>query len=256
MLTAFGYILTGLAAGFFGGLLGVGGGFLKVPILTLVFGMHMHAARAVSLVSNVFIAAVAAQRYRRKKMIVFPIVFRIFGWAMGAALLGVMLGDVLSEQVTKRIFALFILWVFIDILRPRRQTIDKPGSSKKRGMAKEASVGASMGFMAGLLGIGGGVIAVPLGRRVLGLPMKNAVACSVALIIPSSFVAAVLCMYNGVQMGHFSWSEPLLVCLYLVPSSMVGAQLGAYTSMRIRADYLRYIFAAIQPIIFFKMWFG
>ncbi len=255
MLTEFGYFITGLVAGFFGGLLGVGGGFLKVPILTLVFGMHMHAARAISLISNVFIAAAAAHRYWRGKMIIFPIVWRVMSWAVVAALAGVMLGDHLDERLVKRLFALAILWVVIDILRPGRGD-EEPLRRARPGTAREAAVGGPMGFLAGLLGIGGGVIAVPLGRRVLGLPMKNAVACSVALIIPSSFVAAVLCVRNGVSMGHFDISLPLVVNLYLVPGAVLGAQLGALTGLRIKSRYIRYIFAAIQPVIFYKMWFS
>ncbi len=255
MLTEFGYILTGLIAGFFGGLLGVGGGFLKVPILILVFGMQMHIVRAVSLISNVFIAAAAAQRYWRKDMIIFPVVLRVMGWAMAAALAGVMLGDVLDEKVIRRVFALFLVWVFVDILRPRRGD-EKVARRARSDRVGEAAVGGPMGFMAGLLGIGGGVIAVPLGRRILGLSVRNAIACSVALIIPSSLVASVLCVYNGVRLENFSLGQPLLVCLYLVPGSIVGAQLGAYVSLRINSRYIRYIFAAIQPIVFYKMWFG
>ncbi len=255
MLTEFGYILTGLIAGFFGGLLGVGGGFLKVPILILIFGTQMHLARAVSLISNVFIAAVAAQRYWRKDMIVFPVVLRVMGWAVAAALAGVMLGDALDEKVIKRVFALFLVWVFVDILRPRLGD-EKFARQVKPGRVEAAAVGGPMGFMAGLLGIGGGVIAVPLGRRILGLPVRNAIACSVALIIPSSLVAAVLCVYNGVRLESFSLGQPLLVCLYLVPGSIVGARLGVYTSLRINVRYIRYVFAAIQPIVFYKMWFG
>ena len=255
MLTGIGYLLTGLVAGFFGGLLGVGGGFLKVPILCLVFGMHMHAARAISLISNVFIAAAAAHRYHGKKMIVYPVVWRVMGWAMAAALLGVALGDSLDERLIKRIFAVFILWVFVDILRPKRGDDAKIGRERP-GVLREACVGGPMGFLAGLLGIGGGVMAVPLGRRVLGLPVKNAIACSVALIIPSSFVAAALCVRNGVQLGRFELALPFAVNLWLVPGAIVGARLGAGVALRVKSRYLRYVFAALQPVIFYKMWFS
>lgn len=108
-------------------------------------------------------------------------------------------------------------------------------------------IGATAGFLSGLLGIGGGVIVVPGLVLLIGLSQHSAAATSVATIVATS--AAGLYAFSG--NGTVSWSTAGVVFL----GAAVGAYLGARLIDRIPEHWLAGVMAAVMAIASIRMWF-
>jgi uncharacterized membrane protein YfcA len=131
-----------------------------------------------------------------------------------------------------------MLWSGISVMRGRKGAPaadeDEAASSERPSIAVLGAVGAGAGFVAGLLGVGGGIVLVPAMTGVLRVPMKRAVASSLVGVaifsIPALITHAVL--------GHIDWSFALPLMAGVVP----GARLGARFTLRQSDRSVRRIF--------------
>jgi len=109
-------------------------------------------------------------------------------------------------------------------------------------------IGLSSGFLGGLIGVGGGIIMVPLFRLVAGLDMQKAVGTSLAIMAPMAIVGALTKARSGHwDAGSFLWAVGL---------AMAGGWLGATYGNSLRSELLQKIFAAflvgVGVYMFFK----
>jgi hypothetical protein len=105
-------------------------------------------------------------------------------------------------------------------------------------------LGALMGTLSGLLGIGGGVVVVPGLVMVLGLEMKKAIAISLAVIMPVAFSGVV----NHLREGNMTFAD-LKPAIAIVVAGMIFAAVGAWLSKQLPADHLKKIFGILLLII-------
>ena len=121
-------------------------------------------------------------------------------------------------------------------------------------------VGAATGFSAGLLGIGGGVIAVPLLRRVCRLPLRDCIATSSAAICLSSLVGAI--QKNAAIAGWtgatglapgLDVTDSLKLAAIVTPMAIVGAVVGASLTHRLPLNAVRVAFIAIMSLAAWQM---
>ncbi len=114
-------VVGGAAAGLFGSLLGLGGGLLLVPLLTLAFGVPLREAVAVSLVAVIVTSTAGAGVYLRRHVanLRLGMVLELFT-AMGA-LAGGLIAFVLDEQVLAGLFAVVLTWVAVSMIRQGRR---------------------------------------------------------------------------------------------------------------------------------------
>ena len=110
-------VALGVAAGFVSGLLGVGGGILFVPALTLVVGLDQHGAEATSLLAIIPVAAVGALRQRRYGNLRTRDALLIGGLAAAGTVAGVALANALPERTLEVSFALLVLVVAAQLAR-------------------------------------------------------------------------------------------------------------------------------------------
>jgi uncharacterized membrane protein YfcA len=102
-------------------------------------------------------------------------------------------------------------------------------------------VGAIMGFAAGLLGIGAGIIAVPLLQRLCRLPLRQAIATSAAAMCLTAIVGAVL--KNATLWEHdLSMSDSLMIAACLIPTAIAGSYLGAGLTHSLPLQWVRVAF--------------
>ena len=274
-------IIIGLLGGLAGGLFGVGGGIIVIPLLTIVFGSDPNAFQAASLISAIFVSAGAIPRHVRAK----AIHWRFAMHAAGASLVTVMLGVWLSNAITnpvvlERIFAVFLAYVAAfeawKIIQARRTagavrpdqadhpSAAAPATADPAGDARvgpQASIiGGIMGIMAGLLGLGGGVVAVPLIRAMTRFPLRDAIATSSAMIIVTVVVAAVL------KVGSIYIMDPppgvtaqerltytLILAGLLAPGGLVGARIGAQWMHKLPLKPLAAAFAIVCLLLAIRM---
>ncbi len=255
------FVLTGLLAGSFGGLLGLGGATILVPALTLGFGLPVHMAIAVSLISNVFVSITSAIGYYRRGLIHRkPVLLMNLGSIAGIGI-GTFIATRSPDDVIKVLFGLFLLFLiaeavvryFAEVARKISRVVED-GMLEPTGLrsAEYSVLGFIMGVLGALLGIGGGAIAVPVQNVLFRIPLRNAIANSLATIIVSASIGAVL--YFVLASGHlFSAPEALLTAAAVVPGSVAGAHASTVISDRVPTRYIKFIFYVAILYIAYNM---
>lgn len=186
LISSLGALTLGAALGFFGGVFGIGGGIIAVPILVLGFGMEQATAQGTALVMMAPNLLVAWWRYARRNpeglgrgALAVATVATLTTW--GAA----MLAHDLDAELLRLLFCGFL--VLLGVLQvPARPEQPCPARLQTRWLPV---VGLAGGGSMGLLGIGGGLVATPLLTGLFGLGQRAAQSISLALVTPSSAAA-------------------------------------------------------------------
>lgn len=184
-------IVVGVAAGFLSGLFGVGGGILMVPALVLLLGMEQRRAHATSLTAILPIAVSGTVGYAVEGSIDWPVAAAL---TVGAAGLGAVIGTHLLHVVPRRALAFCFAGVLaLTAARLVLDTSDAAGRGDLTALSVALLVvtGVATGTLAGLLGVGGGIIAVPIMVLGVGLPAAVAKGTSLAMVVPTSIVGTI-----------------------------------------------------------------
>jgi len=224
-------VAIGLVSGVLAGLFGVGGGILMTPGIQVLLGAPPIVALATPLPAIFPTALAGALAYRRGG----ELDTRAAAWLVGPGLVGAALGAWLTDLVDTNLLllvtALLLGWQAVAIIRDAR----RPGWREPREATPPilGGIGAVAGFVSGLLGIGGGLVMVPLLAGWLGMPLKRALGTSllviVALVVPGTIVHAAL--------GHIDWG----ICLALMVGGVPGARLGAALALGAKERTLRLV---------------
>lgn len=247
--------LLGLFAGLLGGLLGIGGSVIMIPGLVFLFArkpdVWQHLFQASAMAVNVAVAAPAAMRHAREGA-VRPDLFKILLPAAGVAIIiGVFVSDALDPILLRRIFAGFLLYV--GVVETRKFFSKDPefvSGDARITVPRGATVGGSMGFVAGLLGVGGGVLAVPLAQQLCRIPLRQAIGASASAMVLTAFVGATL-KFSTLHTHGLRALDALLVAIALAPTAILGSTLGASLTHRLPIDIVR---AALLVIILLAAW--
>jgi uncharacterized membrane protein YfcA len=224
-------IAIGLVSGVLAGLFGVGGGILMTPGIQVLLGTPAIVALATPLPAIFPTALAGALAYRRGGELDLRAAAWLVGPGLVAATVGAWLTDHIDTTLLLLVTALLLGWQAIGIIRDAR----KPGRREVREATAPilGGIGAIAGFVSGLLGIGGGLVMVPLLAGWLGMPLKRALGTSllaiVALVLPGTIVHAAL--------GHIDWG----ICLALVAGGVPGARLGAALALGAKERTLRMV---------------
>ena len=252
-------VLLGFGVGAFGTLVGAGGGFILTPILLLLYPHDSpKLLTAISLMAVFFNAASGTVAYARQRRTDFRsgVVFGV------ATVPGAIAGALLVSHVSRRVFdplmggtlAILALWLVIgekglrggklrerDWRRVHRQVIDARGKRYEYEvpLLQGAVLSVGVGFFSSFLGIGGGVIHVPLLVAVLGFPTHIATATS-------HFVLAVMTgtgTLTHLAAGSFQHGNGLRRGAALSVGVVAGAQLGARLSLRMSGRVIQWLLA-------------
>lgn len=215
--------VLGLVGGVLSGVAGVGGGLVFVPALVYAAGWNIKEAVAASFVIIIFSALSGTIRNARSED---PADWRsaaLFASTVApASLIGVFVSTISSSVVVQVAFAAVLLALAYPTARgsagPSEEGLKIP-------VALVLLAGVGIGALSGLVGVGGGVVMVPLMVLGLGLSTKQAVSTSLAVVLFTGVVASV-----GYAVAGFS------DFLSLVPL-VVGAMMGAWLGVRLR-DWL------------------
>lgn len=239
-------ILIGLASGALGGLLGIGGSIVMIPALTLLLGPNQQLYQAAAMIVNVAVAIPATVRHWRAGAVRVDVVARMLPFGVLMILIGVWASDALDALVLQRVFAVFLIYViFVNLRRLWRRAPEPMQGEQHATWFPAAVAGSVMGFAAGLLGIGGGILAVPLLQRVCVLPLRQCIACSSAAMCLTSAVGAArknatLTQHVNVQAETMlELADSLLIALCLAPTAIVGGFIGASLTHALPLDWIR-----------------
>jgi uncharacterized membrane protein YfcA len=261
--------ILGLFTGFLGGMLGVGGGIIVVPILVLAFNLVSREAAGTSLVMVMFTALSSTAVYYRQKRIDWKIGIAAASVTAPGALIGAYATQLFNSNTLAIIFGVALLLMAAAMIRRTFRRSNRPtrsfGSTETRSkfhgsvwrrrivdstgqiFQYDARIYSSLlllflgGLASGFLGIGGGLIVVPILAAYVGLPMHIAVATSMLTMI---FTAI-----SGVS-THILLGDVLIdYAIPLVIGILIGSQLGARIARRIKSANLERIFAIMVLVM-------
>lgn len=196
----------GAALGLFGGLFGIGGGIIAIPLLVLAFGMDQAVAQGTALVMMVPNLLIAWWRYNRRHPVALRTALQIGALASLTTWGVAHLATRLEPALMRAVFGTFLLLLALRLLVQQRAgpPIDAHSLLDIRLMPLVGIVGGSS---MGLLGIGGGLVATPLFTGWFGQRQTVAQSLSLALVAPSSLVA--LLTYSSAQRVDWAMGLPL-----------------------------------------------
>jgi hypothetical protein len=209
---------VGLVAGVLGGLVGVGGGVIMVPLMTEALKFRQQEAHGTSLVAVVFTAILGATIYLLHGSANISASAVLAGMALLTVRAGARCSSILPEAKLKGFFGLFLLAVSaLLILKPLLpRFVDGPAAAWVS-WAVLVLLGALTGFISGLLGVGGGIFMVPMMVLFAGIEQHTAQGVSLLAMIPASAVGA----WTHSRQGNLRTS--------LLPGLIVGVLCGVYT---------------------------
>ncbi|MBA4176770.1 MAG: hypothetical protein C0505_09445 [Leptothrix sp. (in: Bacteria)] len=245
-------LALGAVVGFLAGLLGIGGGMMMVPVMTLIFtqrgvdnGMAVKMAIATSMASILFTSMSSVHAHHRLGAVRWPIARAMApGIVAGGLLAGAGAFAILEGQGLALLFAAFIGYSAVQMMFDKKP---RPGRALP-GPWGQAGVGAGVGFASALLGAGGAFLSVPF-MTWCNVPPRHAVGTSAALGFPIALASTAGYVVSG-------WSLPpalpgSLGYLYLpglvivALASMALAPWGARTAQRIDVLALKRLFAVL-----------
>ena len=258
VLTSLAVFLVAISAGVMGSILGLGGGIILVPVLTLLFGIPMRTAVAASTVSIIATSTGAAVSFLQDRLSNVRVAMWLeMGTATGA-LTGALVAGYLNQRMLFILFGALLAYSGYSMLKARaaerpRQVVPDRISRRLRlgGSYQDQALGQHVeyqvtrsvpglilmyfsGAAAGLLGIGAGIFKVPAMDQVMGLPFKVSTATSNFMIGVTAASGAVVYFVRG--------DVDPLVTGPVVLGVLFGALVGARLMVRMKATTIRRLF--------------
>lgn len=243
-------LLLGTCTGFLAGLLGIGGGMLMVPFMTLILSargvdsaLAVKMAIATSMATILFTSISSVRAHHKRGAVRWEIVRTLApGIVLGGLLAGAGVFSLLKGTTLALVFAVFVAFSATQMLLDR-----KPAPTRQMpGTAGSLGAGSMIGFISGLVGAGGGFISVPF-MAWCNIAMHNAVATSAALGFPIALANTV-----GYVIGGWSMPSPLPGALgylwlpglaIIATASVTTAPLGARAAHAMNVKQLKKAFA-------------
>jgi hypothetical protein len=226
-------------------MVGLGGGLIFSPLF-VILGFAKSQAASISLFLNLIAAASAAFAYARKKMVDFSVSLPLIISSSLAAPIGSFLNVRIDLKPFLIIMSIVLALAGVRMFMSPAADSGSHELSPAKKMTGGIVIGACIGLMGGLLGIGGGVFVVPLLIYVLKTPTKIAAASSTFIVCFSSLTGF---------MGYASMSE--INWKFMLPAAIIsflGGQAGARVmSSRLKGKSIRMIFSVILFILCAKL---
>jgi len=257
-------IISGAATGLIGAMLGLGGGVLLVPLLTLALGVPIRTAIAASLISVIATASASSTINLERGLVNMRL-----GMTLEVATsLGGLAGGLIAAALTQRqLFLTFgatlaLMGVVMALRSGRRNVIadvsvepgrlggrlqegDRTYVYRIRRLPVALTASLVAGAISGLLGLGGGIIKVPVLNAFCGIPIRVAAATSAFMIGVTGAASAFLYFGRGDVAMHLTAA----VAVGALPGSLLGARL----SQRVEARSLKIIMAVVLLVVGLRM---
>lgn len=243
--------IVGFASGVLSGMFGVGGAVLTTPGIRVLGATPIEAVG--STVPAILPGSISgAIRYAREGLVDWRIGLACGGAGVVFASAGAEVADRVNGRLLMVLTASLLLWSGVNTIRSAQRSArsdasqpadraDEPGPSTEVDPTPAAVVampgsplwqllviGAGAGFLAGLLGVGGGVVMVPLFVAVLGLPIKRAVGTSLVAVA----MAAAASLLTHWARGNIDWAFALPLMVGVVPGARLGSKVAIAASDR------------------------
>lgn len=260
MLWITAYLFLGAFSGFFAGMLGIGGGLVLVPALTLIFVAQghfpvaetLHMALGTSMATIIF-TAIASLRTHHKHG---AVLWKVFRNITPGILFGTVIGTLLAANIPARPLAVFFTFFVCGVALQMALNLKPKASRELPAPLGVAGVGVVIGIMSSLVAIGGGALTVPF-LSWCNVRVQHAIGTSAAIGLPIAIGGTLGYIFNG--WGQTDLPAGSLGYVYLpalailVMASMATAPFGARLAHRLPVATLRQIFSGILILLAAKM---
>lgn len=235
---------AGLSGGTLSGLFGIGGGLVLVPLLALLLGISQHQAQGLSLAALLFPNSLPAILHFKKRGL--PLHVALATAIILAFLPGMWAGARIANQLPPGL----LRWIFatcLVLLAAKTIFQKKPTELSERQPIRWQPgllIGLVGGLCGGLLGIGGGVVMIPLMVLWMKLPQHEAQLTSLLVMLPPVGLPGVWVYFHHQNQGGFPWA----LVLGLALGFQFGAFAGARIATRIKGRNLQSAFAGIMVV--------
>ncbi len=256
-------LLMGAGGGFAAGLLGIGGGMVLVPFITMIFTARqfapqlvVHMAIATSLATILFTSLSSVRAHHLHGAVLWPVVRLLAPGIVLGAWLGPWIGQQLDAALLALLFAAFVAFSATQMLLNK-----KPAATRQLpGAGGMLAAGSAIGVVAGLVGAGGGFLSVPF-MSWCNVKIHNAVATSAALGFPIALAGTLSNIYfgwNASQLPPYSLGYIYVPALAVIAlASVAMAPLGARAAHRLPVVRLKRIFALVlYALAAYMLWKG
>ncbi len=237
------YICTGLVSGSLAGLFGIGGGMVLVSSLQAL-GFSYPQAIATSSLAIVITSFAGSYQNMAMGYLKLNKVIALAIPAMITSLMATYLVNIINENILQFLFALLLLTnIYLTSLKKKlakKEQTPQPKSQLKQTLAL-LFTGAIAGVLAGVFGVGGGVILVPFQMIFLNEKIKQAIQTSLGTIVFTSIAATIGHYYNG----NILFSAGILIGI----GGLVGAQLSTRFLPKIPDDKVRLMFSCLLVVL-------
>lgn len=237
-------LLLGLVAGFLSGLFGVGGGILIVPILVLLVRMNQRVAHGTSLAAVLPIAISGVIGFAVEDSVDWPATAALVAGAMAGAVVGTYALNILPTKVLGYAFAAVLLASAVRLVVDHSEASGR-GDLDVLMVIGFVLLGVLSGTMAGLLGVGGGIIMVPAMILLFGIPAAVAKGTSLGVIIPTSVV--------GTRRNLAKGNCDLRIAGIIGIAGVASAFAASKISVGLDEDVSNALFAALLAIVAVRM---
>ncbi|WP_025209412.1 sulfite exporter TauE/SafE family protein [Hippea sp. KM1] len=261
MITDYLYILMiSSIASSIGGLLGIGGGVLMVPLFVILLKIQIQQAVAISLFTIIGLSMLVSSKHIKSGALNLPLGFTLELSTTLGAIIGSIAALNINHKTLSLLFALFLMVIAVMTLKDKKaaQNIDTEGeysyfdhqlNRKVFYTIKNLPIAYLVSFIAGvssgMFGIGGGILKVPILANVCKLPMKVASATSSFMVGITASASAFIYFKHGRLNPFFAFVSLL--------GAYLGAKVGVYLHSRLRNDDIRRVFFVVLLIIAIEM---
>ncbi|HSJ10745.1 MAG TPA: sulfite exporter TauE/SafE family protein [Longimicrobiales bacterium] len=254
---------AGFLVGLLAGLVGIGGGVLIVPFLYFFYAhpvwggvtfdpaLHATVAHATSLFIIIPTAIVGTITYSRAGLVSWRAVLPIAAFSLISAVGGARLATLVPPEMLKLFFGCFLLFTAAQLAAgARRAPVSGP---ERHSLPVSALTGLAVGVFSAMLGVGGGLVAIPLLLYVMRMDLTRVAATSLAIVVFAATSGTITYMLTGAELpglppGHVGYVH-VAAAIPMIPGAMIAARWGSKLNQRLDATKLRWIFAILFLIM-------
>ncbi len=246
--------------GILGGMLGVGGGILLIPILHVILSTNMQTSEAINLLLLVLPTRLfAAHNYYKERLIDFTFIKKAFPFIIIGIIIGSFIASTLTSNYLSLLFITYLVYTIFsmyrdkyrlshnynlshkDIQNNKNKEIEKETIlTTKRKNKATIMVGILGGIGSGIFGIGGAIIYTPFMLKWLKMDFKKVIGTIVCIqVIPFSIVGVITYYLKGYI--HFS-KENIIYILFLFIGNLIGVTIGSKVAIYLKSKLLKTIF--------------
>lgn len=237
-------ILVGLVAGFLSGLFGVGGGILMVPAMVIVLHVGQRLAHGTSLAAVLPIALSSLIGYMIEGKVDWPVAGLLSIGAVGGAVLGTHFLHLLPQRTVGWAFALLLIATAFRLVFDSSDAGGRPELTILTAIGLVVA-GFLTGILAGLLGVGGGVIMVPAMVVLFSIPAVVAKGTSLAVIMPTAVM--------GTWRNRTKGNVDIRLAIVLGVSGVVSAYLASMIAVGLSETTSNRLFAGLLLVVTIRM---